>query len=267
MSDGDEQQADFAESSAPMDHARAIVLHEDKRYYGSAESVYGAETETLLQDEDTQLLTEPIIKPKATNKTFAEDTSHVVAKPEDDLWMQELGALPDRIRNVCFLGQLHAGKTALLDVLLHQPHGTRYTDVRLDEQKRGLSVSSSQASFVEGGSHHISYLVNAIDCPGHSVFADECELGLRLSDGVIVVVDAVEGLLGTGVDQIRLAMKHISANFQISAKCFGIGLVINKIDRLILDLRMPPADAYYKLRHTIDSGIQYRTISLLKTLI
>jgi len=40
-----------------------IVLHEDKKYYPTAEEVYGPEVETLVQDEDTQPLTEPIIQP------------------------------------------------------------------------------------------------------------------------------------------------------------------------------------------------------------
>jgi len=40
-----------------------IVLHEDKKYYPSAEEVYGPEVETLVQEEDTQPLSEPIIQP------------------------------------------------------------------------------------------------------------------------------------------------------------------------------------------------------------
>lgn len=42
---------------------RSIVLHEDKKYYPDAEEVYGPDTEILVQEEDTQPLTEPIIKP------------------------------------------------------------------------------------------------------------------------------------------------------------------------------------------------------------
>jgi U5 small nuclear ribonucleoprotein component len=40
-----------------------VILHEDKKYYPTAEEVYGKEVETLVQDEDTQLLSEPIIQP------------------------------------------------------------------------------------------------------------------------------------------------------------------------------------------------------------
>jgi len=41
----------------------AIVLHENKRYYKTAEETYGEDVETLVQEEDTQLLTEPIVAP------------------------------------------------------------------------------------------------------------------------------------------------------------------------------------------------------------
>lgn len=48
-----------------------IIMHEDKKYYPSAEEVYGPGVETLVQEEDTQLLTVPIIAPPKVEKTFA----------------------------------------------------------------------------------------------------------------------------------------------------------------------------------------------------
>lgn len=44
------------------------MLHEDKQYYPSAEEVYGKDVETLVQEEDTQPLTEPIVKPVTVKK-------------------------------------------------------------------------------------------------------------------------------------------------------------------------------------------------------
>lgn len=46
----------------------AIVLHEDKKYYPTAEEVYGPDVETVVQEEDTQPLTEPIIAPVKKHK-------------------------------------------------------------------------------------------------------------------------------------------------------------------------------------------------------
>ena len=65
---------------------------------------------------------------------------------------------------------------------------------------------------------------------------------VRLVDGVIIVVDVVEGVMANTEAAIRHAMKEGVA----------LTLVLNKIDRLILELRMPPADAYYKIRHTLE---------------
>ena len=46
-----------------MSHSQQIVLHEDKVYYPSASEVYGQDVETLVQEEDTQPITQPIIEP------------------------------------------------------------------------------------------------------------------------------------------------------------------------------------------------------------
>ena len=55
----------------------AIVLAEDKKYYPSAEEIYGEGTETLVMDEDAQPLEEPIIAPvKQTQVEAGRDTCH-----------------------------------------------------------------------------------------------------------------------------------------------------------------------------------------------
>ena len=53
----------------PSVSSTAIILHEDKKYYPSAEEVYGSDVEALVQEEDTQPLTQPLIEPVKT-KTF-----------------------------------------------------------------------------------------------------------------------------------------------------------------------------------------------------
>ena len=73
-------------------------------------------------------------------------------------------------------------------------------------------------------------------------FSDEVTTALRLVDGVVIVVDAVEGLM---VNTERL-LRHVVA------ERLPMTLVINKVDRLILELKLPPNDAYFKLRHTIE---------------
>jgi U5 small nuclear ribonucleoprotein component len=87
-----------------------------------------------------------------------------------------------------------------------------------------------------------SFLCNIFDTPGHVNFSDEVAAAVRLCDGVVVFVDAAEGLcLGTE-KVLRLAVRE----------GLTVSLCINKIDRLILELKLPPSDAYHKLKHIVD---------------
>lgn len=54
---------DEDDSETPVIPSNQIVLHEDKKYYATAMEVYGEGVETLVQEEDAQPLTEPIVKP------------------------------------------------------------------------------------------------------------------------------------------------------------------------------------------------------------
>lgn len=87
-----------------------------------------------------------------------------------------------------------------------------------------------------------SYAVNIIDAPGHVNFFDEAIAAMYLCDGVIIVVDAAEGVMSGTI----LAIKHALS------QQLAITLVISKVDRLILELRLPPVDAYHKLKYIID---------------
>tara|TARA_B110000090_G_C13022238_1_gene308517 strand:- start:55 stop:351 length:297 start_codon:yes stop_codon:yes gene_type:complete len=67
---------------------------------------------------------------------------------------------------------------------------------------------------------------------------------MRAVDGAILVVDAIEGCLVGSERAVRAALR---SGVQLC-------LVINKVDRLILELKIPPADAYYKLVHVIQEA-------------
>ena len=96
-----------------------------------------------------------------------------------------------------------------------------------------------------------SHLINLLDTPGHINFADEVAASLRLADGALLVVDVVEGVM---LQTERLIK-------QIVQEGLGLVVMLNKMDRLILELKLPPADAYFKLKHTLDeinALIRYR---------
>ena len=118
----------------------------------------------------------------------------------------------------------------------------RYTDTHILSQARKVSIKSTPMSLVLQNTKGKSYLVNMIDTPGHSNFVDEIAAGVRVADGAVVVVDAVEGVLLTATQTIQHLVKNR----------IPITLVVNKVDRLILELRLPPGDAYFKLRQTIE---------------
>ena len=237
--------------------SNAVILHEDKQYYPTAQQVYGPDVETMVQEEDAQPLTQPIIAP-VTQKKFQVQEADLPPVFYSREFMTDLLSFPDQIRNIAFTGHLHHGKTALMDMLVLQTHDLqerldkkigrrrdeqlRYTDTHFLERERGLSIKCAPMSLVLQGTRGKSHLFNILDTPGHVNFVDEVAASLRLVDGVVLVVDVVEGVQ-INTEQI---IKHAVL------EDLPLTLVINKMDRLILELKLPPTDAYFKLKHVVE---------------
>jgi 116 kDa U5 small nuclear ribonucleoprotein component len=237
--------------------SNAVVLHEDKQYYPTAQQVYGAEVETLVQEEDAQPLSEPIIKP-VEQKKFAVQEVDLPAIYYSRNFMSDLLSFPEQIRNIAFAGHLHHGKTALMDMLVMQTHDLaerlekrrgrrrddqlRYTDIHFLERERGMSIKAAPMTLVLQSTKGKSHLFNILDTPGHVNFVDEVAASLRLVDGVVLVVDVVEGVRANTEQIIKYAV----------LENLPMVLVVNKFDRLILELKLPPNDAYFKLKHVIE---------------
>ncbi|KJE94786.1 elongation factor Tu GTP binding domain containing 2 [Capsaspora owczarzaki ATCC 30864] len=246
-------ETDDADAPQPMATDRpittAIVLHEDKKYYPSASEIYGPDVETIVQEEDTQALSEPIVAPIRKKQVVVME-SDLPFTSYNKTFMAELASKPEFVRNVAVIGHLHHGKTTLFDRLIEPTHGVewndeqdvRYTDTLYLEQQRGLSIKSTPMSLVMPNSKGKSYLLHLIDTPGHANFYDEAVAAMRLADGVLLVVDAVEGVM---LQTERLLRHAVQERLPIT-------LCVNKIDRLVLELKLPPMDAYHKLKHTID---------------
>ncbi|XP_041087597.1 116 kDa U5 small nuclear ribonucleoprotein component isoform X1 [Polyodon spathula] len=251
--DVDEEDEDDEEEPADPDEEHPgmeVVLHEDKKYYPTAEEVYGPEVETIVQEEDTQPLTEPIIKPVKTKK-FTLMEQELPSTVYDMEFLADLMDSPELIRNVTLCGHLHHGKTCFVDCLIEQTHpeirkrddqDLRYTDILFTEQERGVGIKSTPVTMVLPDSRDKSYLFNIMDTPGHVNFSDEVTSGIRISDGIVLFIDAAEGVMLNTERLIKHAVQERLA----------VTICINKIDRLMVELKLPPTDAYYKLRHIVD---------------
>uniref|UniRef100_F6WDR1 116 kDa U5 small nuclear ribonucleoprotein component n=1 Tax=Xenopus tropicalis TaxID=8364 RepID=F6WDR1_XENTR len=225
-----------------------VVLHEDKKYYPTAEEIYGPEVETIVQEEDTQPLTEPIIKPVKAKKFSMMEQGLPATVYEMD-FLADLMDNPELIRNVTLCGHLHHGKTCFVDCLIEQTH----PEIRKRHDQdvsnpdffsclRGVGMKSTPVTIVVPDTKEKSYLFNIMDTPGHVNFSDEVTAGFRISDGVVLFIDAAEGVMLNTERLIKHAVQERLA----------VTVCINKIDRLILELKLPPTDAYYKLRHIVD---------------
>src|ERR1044071_5566830 len=130
------------------------------------------------------------------------------------------------VLNLGIVAHVDAGKTSLTERLLFRAgvidrigrvdDGSTQTDTLDLERQRGITIKSAVASFAVGG-----VTVNLIDTPGHPDFIAEVERALRVLDGAVMVVSAVEGVQ----PQTRVLMRAL-ARLRVPTLLF-----VNKIDR------------------------------------
>jgi len=142
------------------------------------------------------------------------------------------------IRNIAIIAHVDHGKTTLVDQLLkqsgtfaaHQQVEERVMDSNDLEKERGITILAKNCAIDFEGTH-----INIVDTPGHADFGGEVERVLSMVDGVLLLVDAVEGPM----PQTRF----------VTRKALALGLkpivVINKIDR-------PGARPDWVINHTFD---------------
>ncbi len=131
---------------------------------------------------------------------------------------------PAALRNIAIIAHVDHGKTTLVDKLLvqagtfakHQHIGERMMDSNDLERERGITILAKNCSIIYGDTK-----INIVDTPGHADFGGEVERVLGMVDGVLLLVDAVEGPM----PQTRfVTMKALQQGLQPI-------VVINKVDR------------------------------------
>eukprot|EP00249_Psilotum_nudum_P022560 c28564_g1_i2 orf=352-1866(+) len=128
------------------------------------------------------------------------------------------------IRNIAIIAHVDHGKTTLVDAMLHQAKvfrenqtvQERIMDSNVLERERGITILSKNTAIRYKGTK-----INIIDTPGHSDFGGEVERVLNMVDGVLLLVDAVEGPM----PQTRFVLKKALELGHI------VVVVINKVDR------------------------------------
>jgi len=164
---------------------------------------------------------------------------------------------PAQTRLVTIIAQVDHGKTTMADSLIESNGiiserlaGTlRYLDSMEEEQRRGITMRTSAIGLshtqknAKGGENQKNMVIHLLDSPGHTDFAPEVSSALQSCDGALLVVDVVEGMCARTHQVLREAHRHQLVPI----------LVLNKVDRLCLELRLTPTEAYLRLRGLLES--------------
>uniref|UniRef100_A0A8C4E9I4 Tr-type G domain-containing protein n=1 Tax=Dicentrarchus labrax TaxID=13489 RepID=A0A8C4E9I4_DICLA len=166
------------------------------------------------------------------------------------------------IRNMSVIAHVDHGKSTLTDSLVSKAGiiasaragETRFTDTRKDEQERCITIKSTAISlfyelaendlaFIKQTKDGAGFLINLIDSPGHVDFSSEVTAALRVTDGALVVVDCVSGVCVQTETVLRQA---------IGERIKPV-LMMNKMDRALLELQLEPEDLYQTFQRIVES--------------
>ncbi|KAH3670846.1 hypothetical protein WICMUC_004815 [Wickerhamomyces mucosus] len=166
------------------------------------------------------------------------------------------------VRNMSVIAHVDHGKSTLTDSLVQKAGiisaakagEARFMDTRKDEQERGITIKSTAISLysevededvkdIKQKTEGNQFLINLIDSPGHVDFSSEVTAALRVTDGALVVVDCVEGVCVQTETVLRQSL----------GERIKPVVIINKVDRALLELQVEKEDLYQSFSRTVES--------------
>jgi elongation factor 2 len=156
----------------------------------------------------------------------------------------------DQIRNFGVIAHVDHGKTTMSDSLLAHSGiiapsaagSALAMDFDKEEQERGITIYQANVT-LHFSQKDNEYVINMIDTPGHVDFSGRVIRSLRAIDGAVVVCDAVEGIMTQTETVTRMALEE-----RVKPVLF-----INKVDRLIKELRLTPEKMQETLANVVSN--------------
>jgi len=163
--------------------------------------------------------------------------------------IEKLMKQQDKIRNIAIAAHIDHGKTTFSDNLLlgagmmseEEAGKALKLDFHEDEASRGITIDSASVSMIHK-LNGVDYLINLIDTPGHVDFGGDVTRAMRAVDGCIILTCAVEGVMPQTETVVRQALKELVKPV----------LFINKVDRLIKEVKLTPEAMQQKFISIID---------------